>query len=62
MKAYLVTTGVAFALVVVAHLARLLDEGAHLMKEPVFLATSLAALGVCAWAVVLFRKLARPGS
>lgn len=62
MKAYLVTTGVAFALVVVAHGARLLDEGAHLLTEPVFLGTSLAALGVCAWAAVLFRKLGRPNS
>ena len=50
MRIYLVITGVVFALVAVAHVLRVLSEGSHLMHEPVFVALTLLAVGMSAWA------------
>jgi hypothetical protein len=62
VRAYLVTTGAAFALLALAHVARLFDEGTHLVREPIFLLTTIAAIGVCVWAVLLLKQLTRSGS
>jgi hypothetical protein len=56
MKAYLTITGIVFALILVAHAARVISEGLWLMTEPTFMATSIAALGLAAWALVLLRR------
>lgn len=50
MKAYLVTTGVVFALLVVAHVWRIFAESRHLATEPDFIVITLAAAGMSAWA------------
>ena len=50
MKAYVITTGVVFALILAAHVARVVAEGAHLLTEPVFIGTSLLSAGLCFWA------------
>ena len=34
MRAYVITTGIVFALLVVAHILRLIEEGSQLMKQP----------------------------
>ncbi|MGH7503690.1 MAG: hypothetical protein ACREL7_18345 [Longimicrobiales bacterium] len=54
MKAYLVTTGTLFALIVVAHLMRIVDEGPALVSDPwwVLLTVAAAALSVWAWRLV----------
>ena len=36
MKAYIVTTGAAFGLLTLAHIARMFEEGAHLITQPSF--------------------------
>ena len=59
MKAYIVTTGLVFTLILVAHFARLIGEGSHLLKQPIFLATSLLSLGIVLWALCLFRRWRR---
>jgi hypothetical protein len=46
MKAYVITTGTVFALVVAAHIWRAVAEGAALAKNPVFLLTTAAAAGL----------------
>jgi len=53
MKAFLITAGTVFGLVVVAHVARLVAEPG-MAKEPWFLALTLvaAALSVWAWRLV----------
>jgi hypothetical protein len=53
MKAYVMTTGSIFGLVVAAHVLRAVDEGLHLAADPVFILTTAiaAALGVWAWRV-----------
>jgi len=43
MKAYLVTTGTVFGLIVLAHVWRVFVEGAHLAKEPPFVLVTMAA-------------------
>lgn len=56
MKAYLITTAVVFTLIVFAHVLRVIDEGLRLLADPAFIGTSIAALGLSLWAVVLLRK------
>lgn len=54
MKAYLWTTGAIFGLVALAHLWRIAEEPG-LAREPWFLLLTLAAAGLCVWAVRLLR-------
>ncbi len=50
MKAYVITTGVVFAALVIAHVARLFAEGAHLLTEPFFVFLTAAAASLAIWA------------
>lgn len=50
MKAYLVTTGTVFAILVVAHVWRIVAESRHLATEPDFIVITLAAAALSAWA------------
>lgn len=59
MKAYVVTTGVVFALLIVAHIWRAAVEGAGLAKEPAFIISTLIAAALCVWAWRVFRRLPR---
>lgn len=34
MKTYVMTTGVVFGLLVVAHVWRIIEEGSHVAKDP----------------------------
>jgi hypothetical protein len=60
MKAYLVTSGVIFGLLVAAHLLRILVEGSHVARDPWFVLTTLIAGGLCFWALRLLRQTSRP--
>ena len=55
MKAYLLTTGVVFALLTLAHLLRIIVEWPRLAKDPFFLLITVAAGGLCFWALWLLR-------
>lgn len=60
MKAYLITTGVVFALLAVVHVWRLIVERS-LLSEPIFLIITVLAAGFSAWAFRLLRlTAARP--
>ena len=50
MKAYVTTTGALFALLVVAHIARAVAEGPSLIKNPIFIATTLIGTTMVIWA------------
>ena len=50
MKAYVVTTGSAFGLIVLAHVARVVVEGPALAKDPSFVLLTAAAAGLSLWA------------
>ena len=50
MRAYLITTGIVFALLVGMHVAKVFAEGAQLMKSPFFILLTLIAAGLSVWA------------
>jgi hypothetical protein len=60
MRAYGITTGIVFALVVVAHILRAIEEGSQLVKQSPFIITTLAAAALFAWAMSLLRRSPRP--
>jgi hypothetical protein len=59
MKAYVMTTGSVFGLIVLAHAWRAIEEGAHLATEPMFILSTAAAVGLCVWAWRLVRLMPR---
>jgi hypothetical protein len=59
MKAYLITTGVLFGLITVAHIWRAIVEGRHLAKDPFFILLTIIAAGLSVWAWCLLKKLRR---
>ena len=60
MKAYILTTGALFGLIVLAHLARMIKEGTETLTEPLFVGMTILAIGLCVWAWRLFRSLNSP--
>ena len=60
MKAYVITTGVVFGLITLAHIWRGIAEGPHLAKEPWFVLLTLGVAGLCLWSVRLLWRW--PGS
>ena len=61
MKTYLVVTGVAFALLFLAHVARVAVEGWQVAASATFIVTTLGALAIAAWAFHLYRSLRSSG-
>jgi hypothetical protein len=59
MKTYVVTTGIVFALILLAHLARVVMEGIQVATQPAFVFTTALAAGLCIWAWRLVRSAAR---
>jgi hypothetical protein len=59
MKAYVMTTGVVFALLTLAHLLRIIMEWPHVVREPLFLLITVAAGALCFWAWRVFRLFKR---
>jgi len=59
MKAFLITTGTVFGLIVVAHIARAIMEGPHVSKDPVFISLTILAAGLSAWSWRLLWTLGR---
>jgi hypothetical protein len=59
MKAYVVTTGSIFGLIVLAHVWRVIAEGAHLASDPVYIALTVAAAALALWAYRVLRLIPR---
>jgi hypothetical protein len=59
MRAYLVTTGVLFALVAAAHVWRVIVESSALATDPWFVLLTVLALAMSAWAFRLLRSVTR---
>jgi len=59
MKAYVMTTGAIFGLIVVAHAWRAVEEGAQVAKDPWFVAFTVLAVALCGWAIALLRRARR---
>jgi hypothetical protein len=61
MRAYLTTTGVLFALLVLAHIWRATTEPG-LTRDPWFLLFSVLAAALSVWAFSLLRRAPRPAT
>jgi len=59
MRTYLAVTGVLFALIVVAHIARLAEEGNGLLRDPWWVLLTAVAAGMSLWAWRLFARARR---
>ncbi len=59
MRAYVMTTGVLFGLIAVAHVWRVFEEGAGLATDPVFILLTVAAAVLSLWAWRLIRLSTR---
>jgi hypothetical protein len=59
MKAYLLTSGTIFMLIVVAHVLRVVSHEAEMMRDPFFILTTLFAGALAVWAFRLLRVTAR---
>ena len=57
MKAYVITNGTIFGLIVVAHVLRLFAEGLTAAKDPAFLLFTIAAAFLSLWSVRVLRTL-----
>ncbi len=55
MKRYVVTCGVIFALITVAHLWRIAVESRELARDPFFVAVTVFAAVMSAWALMVLR-------
>jgi hypothetical protein len=53
MRAYLITTGAVFGLLVVAHVWRIIGESRALARDPAYLAITLACAALGLWAARL---------
>ncbi len=60
MKAYVLTTGAVFALLVLAHVWRVVAEGPDLMRDPSSVLITPAAAALSLWAWRELRLLPRP--
>jgi tellurite resistance protein TehA-like permease len=59
MNAYVITTGVVFGLVVLAHVLRAFAEGSQVLKQPWFILFTVAAAALFVWAMSLLRRSPR---
>jgi hypothetical protein len=57
MKGYIVTSGVIFALLALAHVARIVLESWTLAQRPEFVAITLAAAAMAVWAYRAYRRM-----
>jgi hypothetical protein len=56
MKAYIMTTGVVFALIAIAHVVHIAMERT-VLREPMFLVLTLLAVAFSVWAFVVLRRV-----
>jgi hypothetical protein len=62
LKAYLVTTGIVFALIVVAHVARAVAEGAVVLRNPLWVLLTVLAAALATWSAYLLKTSRSSGS
>ena len=59
LRCYVIATGIVFALMFVAHVARVFAEGNGILREPLIIATSVISLGFAVWAILLLVRRPR---
>jgi len=61
MRSYIITTGIAFGLLTLAHLWRVIEEGPGLLTNPWWVLVTLVAAALCIWACGLIWRTSRHG-
>ena len=61
MRAYVITTGIVFALLTVAHVARMFTENHDLAENFWYLVITAATAALSVWAFVVLRRAAVNG-
>lgn len=56
MKAYVTVTGIIFGLIAIAHVLRMIEEGAKLATSPWYLLITVAAAALSLWALRLLLR------
>ena len=56
LRTYVITSGIFFALIALAHVARVFAEGASVLAQPFFDITSTLAVGLALWAFQVLRR------
>ena len=59
MKAYIITSGLIFFLIAIAHIVRVATESTHILQEPIFLVLTILAAALSVWAFVVLRRVSR---
>ena len=59
MRAYLLVTAIAFALLTLAHVWRIIAESTALARDPWFVLVTLISAGFSVWAFRLWRRVPR---
>jgi hypothetical protein len=59
-RCYIAATGIVFALLFIAHVARVFAEGTEILRQPTIIVTSIASLGLAIWAIILLTR--KPGA
>jgi hypothetical protein len=59
MKAYIITSAAIFGLITVAHLLRIVMEGAWLATEPIYILLTLASAALSVWGWYVLRQANR---
>jgi hypothetical protein len=62
MRLYVIVTGIVFALVVIAHAARMIIEDANLASDPIYLLITACAAGLSIWSWQVLRRSRSPAS
>jgi len=55
VKIYVTVTGILFGLITIAHVLRMIEEGADLARSPWYLLITATAAALCLWAWRLLR-------
>ena len=56
MRLYVAVTGIIFALLVVAHLARMVIESSALATDPIYLLVTAICAGLAVWSWLVLRR------
>jgi hypothetical protein len=56
MRAYLITNAFVFALIIAAHIAKLLTHDVGAIYDTGFIASSAVSIVLFVWAIILIRK------
>ncbi len=57
MRSYIITSGLLFASLVVAHVLRLFLEGFSVVGNPIFLVTTIASASMSVWSCIALKLL-----